>query len=179
MATATVGPPDVVNPRSGERIWFSGDAAELRIVGRIPAGCAGPPPHRHLRSEERFTVVSGRIRYYLAGRAVELGPGESILVPRRAAHRFENPFSEEAEIDNHVRPGVEHEVLLRLLAGALSRPRPRLLEMVVALNDGDSVPAGVPVPLARLAIGALRLVSELTGTARRFRAAHLPDRLRS
>jgi mannose-6-phosphate isomerase-like protein (cupin superfamily) len=168
-----------VNTRSGERHWFSGDAGETRIVARIPAGCAGPPLHRHLRSEERVTVVSGRMRYYLNGRAVELGPGESILIPPRAPHRFENPFSEEAEIAGHALPGLEHEVLLRLLAAALSRPRPRLLEMVVALHDGDSLPAAAPVPLARLAIGALRLVSEVTGTARRFRAAHLPDRLRT
>jgi mannose-6-phosphate isomerase-like protein (cupin superfamily) len=176
--TTTDRLPDVVNARSGEQLWFSGDAAETQIAGRIPAGCAGPPLHRHLRTEERFTVVSGRIRYHLDGRVVELGPGESVLVPRRAAHRFENPYAEEAEIDGRVWPGLVHEVLLRLLAGAFSRPRPRILELVVAMHDGDSWPAAVPAPLARAAIGVLRAISEVTGTARRFRAAHLPDRLR-
>jgi mannose-6-phosphate isomerase-like protein (cupin superfamily) len=165
--------------RTGERFWFSGDAAETRVTGRMAAGCTGPPMHRHLRTEERFTVVTGRIRYHLNGRVIELGPGESVLVPRRAAHRFDNPFPEEAEVEGYARPGLVHEVLLRLLAGARSRPRPRLLELVVALHDGDSLPAQLPVPLARAMIGALRVVSEVTGTARRFRAAHLPDRLRS
>jgi mannose-6-phosphate isomerase-like protein (cupin superfamily) len=176
--STTARPPDVVNTRNGEQLWFSGDAAETRIAGRIPAGCAGPPLHRHLRTEERFTVVRGRILYHLDGQVVDLGPGESVLVPRRAAHRWENPSAEEAEIDNRVWPGLVHEVLLRLLAGAASRPRPRILEMVVALHDGDSWPAAIPVPLARAAIGVLRAISEVTGTARRFRAAHLPDRLR-
>lgn len=177
MTHTETRPPDVLNPRSGEKIWFSGDARETHLIGTIPAGCSGPPLHRHLRTEETITVVSGRMRYHLNGEVRELGPGETICIPRRAPHRWENPFSEEAEVDGYARPGVLHEELLRLLAGAFSRPRPRLLEMVVAFHDGDSYMAAIPVPLARVVIGALRALSEVSGVARRFRAGYLPNRL--
>jgi quercetin dioxygenase-like cupin family protein len=162
---------------AGERLWFSGDATETIIEGLIPAGCAGPRLHRHLRTEENVTVVSGRIRYHLEGRVHELQPGDSIRIPRLARHRFENPYSEAVELVGHAHPGLVHEVLLRLLAGAFSRRPPNPLEVVVAFHDGDGYPAQIPVPVARAIVTVLRLVSEAVGVARPFRAAHLPDHL--
>jgi mannose-6-phosphate isomerase-like protein (cupin superfamily) len=162
---------------AGERLWFSGDATETIMKAIIPARCAGPVLHRHLQTEEDVTVVSGRIRYHLEGRVHELEPGDSLRIPRLARHRFENPYSEAAELEAHVHPGLVHEVLLRLLAGASSRRRPNPLEMVVAFHDGDGYPAQVPAPIARVLVTALRWLSETAGVARPFRAAHLPDHL--
>jgi mannose-6-phosphate isomerase-like protein (cupin superfamily) len=169
-------PPDLVS-LSGERLWFSGDATETFIKALIPAGCAGPVLHRHLRTEENVTVVSGRIRYHLDGRIRELEPGDSLRIPRLARHRFENPYPDAAELESHVHPGLVHEILLRLLAGASSRRPPNPLEMVVAFHDGDGYPAQMPVPIARALVTMLRALSETAGVARPFRAAHLPDHL--
>jgi mannose-6-phosphate isomerase-like protein (cupin superfamily) len=175
-AIEAMRPPDLVSP-AGERLWFSGDGSETTIRALVPAGCGGPPLHRHLRTEETVTVVSGRIRYHLDGQVRVLEAGDSIDVPRRASHRFENPYTEEAEIVGSARPGVVHEMLLRLLAGAFSRRPPNPLEVAVAFCDGDGYPAEIPVPIARALFTVLRSLSEAAGVAGRFRAAQLPGHL--
>jgi mannose-6-phosphate isomerase-like protein (cupin superfamily) len=43
--------------------------------------------HHHEREDELFLVVSGRLRMEFRDRAVELGPGEMIVVPRGVEHR--------------------------------------------------------------------------------------------
>ena len=43
--------------------------------------------HHHDAEDELFLVVSGRLRVELADRAVELEPGEFLIVPRGTEHR--------------------------------------------------------------------------------------------
>jgi mannose-6-phosphate isomerase-like protein (cupin superfamily) len=43
--------------------------------------------HRHDHEDELFLGVSGRFRVEFRDRAVEMGPGEFIIVPRRVEHR--------------------------------------------------------------------------------------------
>jgi hypothetical protein len=166
-------PADLVNPLSGEQLWFEGDEIETRIFGVIPPHSPGPPLHRQLRTQEDPTVVRGRIRYTIDGYLHELGPGDSVVIPCGAAHRFENPYGEEAETDNRARPGIVHEVCLRLLYGALARPRPNPLELAVAFHEGDNYPAAIPLPIARAVIGSLYALSRVTGVASRFRTSNL------
>ncbi|MCW4455793.1 cupin domain-containing protein [Flavobacterium sp. MXW15] len=42
--------------------------------------------HHHEREDELFLVVAGRLRMGFRDRAVELGPGEFIIVPRGVEH---------------------------------------------------------------------------------------------
>lgn len=52
--------------------------------------------HHHDHEDELFLVVRGRFRMEFRDRAVELGPGEMIVVPRGTEHR---PVAdEEAEV---------------------------------------------------------------------------------
>lgn len=62
--------------------------------------------HHHEEEDELFLVVSGRLRMEFRDRAVTLGPGEMIVVPRGVEHR---PVAE-----------VEVEVLLFEPAGTLN-----------------------------------------------------------
>ena len=48
----------------------------------------------HKQRAEHWTVVAGRARVTLDGRALELGVGESIDIPRGSKHRMENPGAE-------------------------------------------------------------------------------------
>lgn len=48
----------------------------------------GPPLHMHLNQEEWFYVMEGRVAFLVGGQKVTLGPGESILAPRRVPHTF-------------------------------------------------------------------------------------------
>ena len=43
--------------------------------------------HHHDHEDELFFVVSGRLRMEFRDRAVEVGPGEMIVVPRGVEHR--------------------------------------------------------------------------------------------
>ena len=52
--------------------------------------------HRHEREDELFLGVRGRFRLEFRDRAVELGPGEFIIVPRGVEHR--TVAAEEAEV---------------------------------------------------------------------------------
>lgn len=171
---APARPADLVNPRSGEQIWFDTDATATRIFGIIPAHSPGPPLHRQLRTREQPTVVRGRLRYIVDGRVHEMRPGDSVVIPPGAAHRFENPYDEPVELQNVTTPAGVHEVGLRLLYGALARPRPNPLELVVAFHDGDSYPAAVPRTLAWIAVQVLYAISSITGVAARLRDAKLP-----
>jgi mannose-6-phosphate isomerase-like protein (cupin superfamily) len=50
----------------------------------------GPALHLHYRQEEWFQVKEGEFTFEADGKQHALKPGESILVPRMVAHRFQN-----------------------------------------------------------------------------------------
>jgi len=49
---------------------------------------AGPALHLHVAQEEWFYVVEGRVAFQVGEQRFELGPGESVLAPRRVPHAF-------------------------------------------------------------------------------------------
>ena len=50
----------------------------------------GPPLHLHYHQEEWFQVEEGEFIFEAGGAQYALKPGESILIPRMMAHRFQN-----------------------------------------------------------------------------------------
>lgn len=48
----------------------------------------GPPMHLHFNQEEWFYVMEGRVTFIVGEQKLTLGPGESILAPRRVPHTF-------------------------------------------------------------------------------------------
>lgn len=48
----------------------------------------GPALHLHLDQEEWFYVLEGEVAFQVGERRVRLGPGESVLAPRRVPHTF-------------------------------------------------------------------------------------------
>lgn len=50
-----------------------------------------PPKHFHPEQDERFEVTEGTVRVELDGEVRDLGPGDSLEIPRGAAHRLWNP----------------------------------------------------------------------------------------
>ncbi|WP_323768513.1 cupin domain-containing protein [Marinovum sp.] len=52
-----------------------------------PAG-SGPPRHIHANEDETFVMLSGTCKVWIAGKETNVGPGESIFIPRGTDHTF-------------------------------------------------------------------------------------------
>jgi mannose-6-phosphate isomerase-like protein (cupin superfamily) len=63
-------------------------AGGLFLVEHKNLGPSGPPLHMHLNQEEWFYVMEGRVVFQVGEQRLELGPGESVLAPRRVPHTF-------------------------------------------------------------------------------------------
>ncbi|KAA2236326.1 cupin domain-containing protein [Salinarimonas soli] len=73
-------------------------------VEEVPAG-AGPPLHVHHREREMFRILSGRYRFVCSGMEVELGEGDTILIPPGAPHTFKNIGAETGRLLITMSPG--------------------------------------------------------------------------
>jgi len=108
--TVTVAFGDVVpNRRRGGdlRVMLSPRSVGA-TSGFMGAGALAPgefiAEHYHPYSEEFLYVVRGSIAVALDGNPVELGPNESIMVPRNVRHRITNAGDEEAFVVFHCSP---------------------------------------------------------------------------
>lgn len=84
--------------------WFDtmpGEQMALRVHSRDVGGAftiievrvpplTGPPLHYHEGREEIFEVLAGRFRFHCDGEEFEVGPGESVVVPRKSVHGWVN-----------------------------------------------------------------------------------------
>jgi mannose-6-phosphate isomerase-like protein (cupin superfamily) len=60
----------------------------LFVIEHTHLVAGGPPLHLHLNQEEWFYVMEGRVAFQVGEQRLTLGPGESVLAPRRVAHTF-------------------------------------------------------------------------------------------
>ncbi len=80
MTPAATVVREIHNPVSGERIVIRESGAQtggelLSFDLHLPPGAHVPASHVHPAQEERFTVVAGRMRFRLGGRAMLADPG--------------------------------------------------------------------------------------------------------
>jgi len=86
------------------------DPAETRFdVNLEPGGVsAGNEAHHiHPLADEYFTVREGRLRVFLDGKAHEIGPGETVMVPRGTPHYFRNGHDGETYFHIRFTPGQQ------------------------------------------------------------------------
>jgi quercetin dioxygenase-like cupin family protein len=107
-----VQPGDVIeNPKTGERIRFvrtsdqtGGAVAEMELALSPTAHL--PADHIHLRQEEKFEVIEGRIRVRCRGQESLRGPGELVVVPPGAPHGWAPDGGEGAVVLLTFSPGA-------------------------------------------------------------------------
>ena len=144
------------NPISGERITFRKTSAdtdgdllvidlELSPQGQVPGA------HVHPHQEERFEVLSGVVKFRRGLKTVVGRPGDIVVVPPGAIHRFTNDGSEPARVRVEVRPALRMEELFET-AVALAREgrtnmrgMPHPLDLALFMRNFD---AEVKAPLA-------------------------------
>jgi quercetin dioxygenase-like cupin family protein len=91
-------PPSWSGPGEGERLWFLGTLATIRIPGEAVGGRfalieflfprdASPPLHTHPQ-DESYVVLEGNLTIQAADQRFELSSGGAAAVPMGVAHTF-------------------------------------------------------------------------------------------
>ncbi len=141
---------EIFNPRTGQRTLFLKTAADtsgvvLRMESFHPPHQPAEPEHVHPFQESRCEVISGTLRFRIAGSERSVGAGESVDIPRNVPHYFWNNSDKEAHAIQEFRPARNIEdffdtysALAR--AGKLNeKGLPNLLHMAVLLREYDQV----------------------------------------
>ena len=110
----------------------------LRPGGRMPV------PHYHESWDETVYGLGGTSTWRIAGRDVDLAPGESIFIPRGVVHGFENRSGAEARCLCILTPGVLGPGYFREMAALISKGSPDPVAMREVMTRHGLIPAPQP-----------------------------------
>jgi quercetin dioxygenase-like cupin family protein len=85
----------------------------------VPAGARVPSAHSHDGYEETIYGLEGVLTWTIEGIQVDVGPGETVVIPRGAVHRFENTGHLDAKALGIVTPGILGAAYFREVAAVL------------------------------------------------------------
>jgi quercetin dioxygenase-like cupin family protein len=72
----------------------------------VPAGTSLPAAHSHDAYEETVYGLEGVLTWTVEGVARNVGPGDTLCIPRGAVHQFDNPHEADATTLAIVTPGI-------------------------------------------------------------------------
>lgn len=90
----------------------------LQPEGRMPV------PHYHESWEETVYGLTGRVSYTVEGKQHDVGPGESLFIPRGKIHGFSNRSGGPASCLCILTPGVLGPEYFRELAALITTGKP-------------------------------------------------------
>jgi quercetin dioxygenase-like cupin family protein len=90
----------------------------------VPAGVMLPEAHSHDGYEETIYGLEGVLTWTVDGTAIEVGPGDVLVIPRGAVHRFANAGDSDASALGVVTPGILGPDYFRELAAIVSAGGP-------------------------------------------------------
>jgi quercetin dioxygenase-like cupin family protein len=99
----------------------------VTVIENVVGLGQGPPKHLHVREDELFHVLEGRIRVEAGDEVLDAGPGALVFIPRGVPHVFQ----------------AVGDVDARLLVVFTPAGMERFFEGVAALPDGPPDPAAV------------------------------------
>jgi quercetin dioxygenase-like cupin family protein len=154
----------IENRATGERIVVraSGAATGGRVFTfdlYLAPGGHVPARHVHPEQEERFRVLSGRLRVRVGRRTFVAAPGDTVVVPPGTAHWFANAGPGEFCARVEVRPALHLEDLFAEASQIQARrlgPVARLSDlaaMLLQFSREVSMP-GVPRAVARVGLAS-------------------------
>jgi mannose-6-phosphate isomerase-like protein (cupin superfamily) len=89
-------PEDTTDPTPSVKATYTIKATSATTNGSlafveasVPPG-SGPPPHVHEASDEAYYVLAGRLEVLDGDRALDVGAGDFVYIPRGTRHRFKN-----------------------------------------------------------------------------------------
>lgn len=127
----------------------AGTVAVFEVM--VPAGQRlAAPAHSHGHYEETTYGIDGLLTWTVNGKAIDVGPGEALCIPRGAVHRFDNNGSEDAKVLCMVTPAAIGPQFFREAAEVVNAsgggPPDRAKMIEIMLRHG-LIPA--PPPMAR------------------------------
>lgn len=73
----------------------------------VPAGQKlAAPAHKNDAYEETLYGIAGTLTWTIDGKAIAVGPGQAVCIPRGAVHRFDNFGTEDAKQLSIVTPAI-------------------------------------------------------------------------
>jgi len=171
----------ISNPISGETLTFTQTAADtngelLAFEMILSADGHVPGAHVHPEQEERFEVVSGTMKFRLNGKKVVAGPGDVVVVPPGARHKFANGGDTDAHVRVEVRPALKMEELLETtvalaVEGKTNRkgmPKPVHLALFVEEYAREVRAPFPPAAVVRALMAPLRAIGRSRGHDERY-----------
>jgi mannose-6-phosphate isomerase-like protein (cupin superfamily) len=136
---------------------------ELEVEGTWTPGGSPPPPHLHPAQDEEFEICSGHLTAVVDGAQHDLGPGDTLQVPRGTPHKMWNTGAETATALWRTRPAGRtaewFQTIDRLTKGGTRKPpTPAMAKAVTAHSDVFQLAVG-PSQLRPLVLLGLRAVA--------------------
>ncbi len=85
----------------------------------VPAGAKLPAAHSHDGYEETIYGLEGVLTWTVDGTPTDIGPGETLFIPRGAVHQFDNAYDIDAKALAIVTPGILSPDYFREVAAIL------------------------------------------------------------
>ena len=109
----------------------------------VPPGSRVPAPHYHESFDEVAYGLEGVLTFTVAGRSIELRPGDSCFIPRGAVHQFVNTGSERTRTLSVITPALLGPEYFRELAALIaSAPSPAAIAETMRCHGLIVVPPG-------------------------------------
>lgn len=104
----------------------------------VPAGAKVPVPHYHREYDEVAYGLQGSMTFTVDGKEIEIGPGDSVFIPRGAVHGFKNNGESLAKALAVVTPGLISFTFFKEVADVLMAGGPPDLSQIkdVMLKHG-------------------------------------------
>jgi quercetin dioxygenase-like cupin family protein len=108
----------------GEALWVLGGLFEIKVSSADSGGelvvvqmTVGPnavasPPHTHLGAES-VTVLDGNLKFHIADKTIDCGPGGEVYIPRGTWEWLENASNEPARLMVRYMPGGQMDLFFR------------------------------------------------------------------
>jgi len=170
----------IENPLTGERVTFlqtteSTNGALLEIECAIPRPGFGPPTHIHLKQQESFRVVMGKLGVAVAGEQHILDVGDTAVAPPGMPHRFWNAGQGEVRFIADIEPPGHFEAHFETMFGLAHDGKGNrngtptdILQFGVSFEVADTYLASIPIILQQLVFRVLAFIGHRLGYRSRY-----------